>query len=730
MKLQSKTSEATALTDWRSEPTWKDLDEDYTNARADHEIFLSDLDIYRTTLSGGEKIKVRKGKSNLRPLLVRKNNEWKYSQLEEPFLSTQNIVSLQPKGPDDYKTYKQTEMLINHYWAVWVDRIALVGDISRCVTDEGTVIVKNGWRTDKEDYYVTEDKPVYADAEQSLMLLNQAVEGGSMSPEEAQARLETGTPMQIDTEQVKVKKTRLLRNHPTHDVCELDHVVIDPTCKGVLQNAQFIVHEYDIDYSTIIKDKFDPETGVGYYKNIDAIDFNKDWNETDDSRTTYDAARNNPTSFIFADKARKKVRIREYWGKWDIDGTGITKPIVASWVGDTLVRLEKNPFPHQELPFSATTYMPVRGKIHGQPDGALLKENQESIRKMTNAYHDITTTNAIGQKLVMEDTFGGQSEWDAFDKGNDARFRPGVDITRAIHQANVNPVDPAVFNVIDRQNQESESLTGNSLYDKGLGGDSKNSVGSMNKATSSSGRRELSILRRMSSQLFKHMIRQDIANMQVFASPKEVVRLTNETYQTVSIEDIQGQYDVKIDVSTPAKDAETAETLAFVLQTAGEGLPPELKNKVWSDILTLKGRPDLAKDFEMFKPQPSEEELAMQKMQMENAQLENQLLQMKISAMQKDMQDVDSKIQDRTVKAETLYQSEADLNIARAGEHDTKKDYYEELGDRAAQDYLKEESGVNRREKIEDQVFLAESKAEIEALKSYTALQNKTSGEK
>ena len=712
MNLTTKTTEAGKLTNWTNEPKWSDLYEDYNNAQSAHQMFLKDLDEYRTTLAGGPVIRVRKGKSDVRPLLVRKNNEWKYSQLEEPFLSTPNFVKLAPKSAEDAATFHQAESMVNHYWAVDIDKISLVGNIARHLTDEGTVIVKNGWYTEKEKYTVKEVVPVYATPEQSLKLIDAMVTNGEMTIEEARERIDSNTPMMIGEEEVEKVKWKIKKNCPTHEVCELEDVIIDPTCRGDLSKAQFVIHEYDIDYATLVKDKYDPETGVGYYYNLDAVDFKQDWEDFDEYRTEREQ------SFIFSDKARKKVRIREYWGNWDITGTGAVEPILAAWIGNVLVRLSKNPFAHKTLPFSATTYMPVKKQFHGEPDAALLKENQESIGKMTRAYHDITSTRAVGQKLTMEDTFGSQSEWNNYDTGNDARYRPGIDINRAIYKTNVEPVDPSVFQVIEFQQRDAESLTGNATYNKGLGGVNQNaSATGIRTATTSSQRRELSILRRMSSQLFKDMIRQDIANMQMFASPEEVVRVTNEKFITVKREDIQGQYDIVIDVTTPAKEQETADTLAFILQAAGDAIDPKIRNLVLADIIRMKQRPDLAKQIEEYVPQPSEAQIKMEQMQMKNLELENQMLQMQMSKLAKEIEEADSRIKERNSRTAENIQADVKLKSAKAEEHLKRAEYYESQADYKNLEFVQESNGTIRKKEIQDKEYDMANKFQLEKMK-------------
>ena len=716
MKLFKKTKEAEKLTNWVSEPTWKDLDKDYSQAYDVHEEFKAALAEYRETMNGGPDIKVKRGKSKVKSYLVRKTAEWKYSQLEEPFLSTPDLVKLSPRSSEDAPNAKQCQVLANYYMNVRINKIMLISDIARSLVNDGTVVVKNGWYTEKKYTLEKEVQPIYATDEEKIALVQKMLETEKIGSEEARVLLESDQPMMIGEEVVEVKKEKIVKNHPTHEVCELENIIIDPTCRGMLSEANFVIHEYDTDYSTLLKDKYNPETGTGYYKNLDAIDFEQDWEETDETKN-----RHRSDVFTFSDKARKKVRIKEYWGYWDIAGSGIKEPIVASWIGETIVRLEKNPFPHGKLPFSATTYMPVMGEFYGEPDAKLLRDNQAAIGRMKRAIADITTTKAIGQRLVMEDTFTSQSDWDAFEMGNDARYRAGVDINRAIHEMHVNPVDQATFQVIQMEQQEAESLSGTSVYNRGLAGaNAEVSATGIKNATDSASRRELSILRRMSSQLFEDMIRQDIENMQMFARPEEVVRITNEEFRAIKREDIQGEFDVIVDVSTPAKDAETAETLSFILQAAGNGIDPKIKNYVLADILRLKKRPDLAKVIETYEPQPSEAELQMQQIQMENAQLENELLKAQLNKLSKELADIDSKIEERdrlAMTKEVKAKSDSMLAEAKSKEHLERADYYKESADELSRKFVARDSGEERRQEVNDLVFRENMKLQIAELK-------------
>ena len=76
------------------------------------------------------------------------------------------------------------------------------------------------------------------------------------------------------------------------------------------------------------------------------------------------------------DKLLRRVVAYEFWGYKDIDGNGSLTPIVATWIGDTLIRMEVNPYPDKKLPFVFIPYSPIEFSLYGEPDAELLEENQ------------------------------------------------------------------------------------------------------------------------------------------------------------------------------------------------------------------------------------------------------------------------------------------------------------------------------------------------------------------
>jgi hypothetical protein len=396
----------------------------------------------------------------------------------------------------------------------------------------------------------------------------------------------------------------------------------------------------------------------GIYHNLDKLNLNAD-NEKeygDSSSRSY----NNSADFQFEDDARKRLIAYEYWGEWDINGDETTQPIVATWIQNTLIRLELNPFPHKQIPFSIAAYMPVKGELRGQPDGSLLIENQEMIGRMMRAANDITTTKAIGQKLVQENLFSNSSEWDAYRAGNDAQFQANVDPKQAIYQANVDQVDPSVFQMIDMYTQDAAQMTGVSAAQNmsgGSGGVYRNKE-AVRSAADASAKRELGILRRLILQGFNDMGRKTVQNQQVYASQEETFRITSEEFIVVRREDLQGEFDITIDVSTPEAEGEKAERLNMLMQTNQANMDPELQKIFYTEILRLWKMPAAEKAVKEFQPQPDPAEEEMKQLQLQKARLELQEVQMRMAETGKKIEDMDSKIIERISRQEENLQAD------------------------------------------------------------------------
>ena len=694
MKQNSKKEKA-KLTQWSNEPTCQDLKNDYEKSSSFHEEYKRKLLQYAEDREGGKKITARPGKSTARPKVVRKNAEWKYPKLEDPFLNTEDMFEIRPRTWEDTKAAEQNALLLNYQWSTKIPKVKLVNDVVRYLVDEGTVVVKTGWTVKEETVKVMQEEPVYAGPEESIILMERAVNSGEMTVEEFQTRMSNGDPMQVGVKMVEVEVQKIVKNQPKYEVCNNANIIIDPTCEGNIEEANFIIHEYDTNIAELKAEEYykDPETGEvsGVYKNLSIIKYK-------DGELAYDEHKSDAyNEFKFTDKARKKLTAYEYWGYWDINGDDTLTPIVATWVGDVLIRLEENPFPHKRLPFSIATYMPIKKEVMGEPDAELIRENQESIGKMTRAAHDITSEQAVGQEFIDETLFPSISVKQQYEKGNTVYYRAGMSPKNSIYKKDIAPVPASIFNMIQWQQTEAESLTGTKAFSGGISGDALgNSVGGIRSALDATSQRDLSILRRV-SELFKDMARLTIAMNQAYLSEEEVIRVTNEEFVTIRRDDLAGEFDLKIDVSTPEKDEDTANKLNMLLQTNASSMDPSEARIYRAKIAKLWKQPDLAKSIETYEPQADPIQQQIQMMQLEKAKLE-------LSVLTKQIEEMDSRIVERVSRTEENAYDRV-LKDAKAKETLARAQLLIEQADALANEFVKDVSGQKRIEHEIDEEF-------------------------
>jgi hypothetical protein len=202
--------------------------------------------------------------------------------------------------------------------------------------------------------------------------------------------------------------------------------------------------------------------------------------------------------------------------------------------------------------------------------------------------------------------------------------------------------------------------------------------------------------------LFKDMARMTIAMNQEFLSETEIIRITNEEFVEIRRDDLGGEFDLRIDISTPEKDEETAEKIYKLMQTNAATMDPEIVKMHYVKIAELWKQPDLARKIEEFKPEPDPVQQQIQQIQLENAMLAN-------AKLRKDIDEADSRIHERISRA---LENETDIENKKSQlllrEAQTRKLNAEaDLND---QKFLRTEDGVDRKEKIQDETLRHASK--------------------
>lgn len=688
------------LTKWEKEPTVADLKSDYTSAKSSRDTQVAKIDDWLDMLNieGSHKPVKRKGRSAVQPKLVRKQAEWRYSALSEPFLSSEKLFDISPKTYKDKEAAYQNELVLNYQFNNQVDRVKFIDNYVRNAVNQGTVIVRVGW--EYEEGKTTEVRPVYSYEEvtdpfvQQQILQAQQVymtsrEQFSDLPDSLQesvlATIENQRPILAKvTGSEEVEVVKVLKNQPDFTVCDYKNITIDPTCGGDASKAGFIIYSFETNKSDLEK--------AGIYTNLDNI-------IPEDPASVDHAIKD--SGFRFQDEARKKLIAYEYWGYWDIDGSGITTPIVATWVGGTMIRLERNPFPDGKIPFVIVPYLPVEGDVYGEPDAALLEDNQRIIGALTRGMVDAMARSANGQIGMRKDALDSLNRR-KFNDGLDYEFNPQVDPRMAIIEHSYPELPASTFNMLQLFNLEAEAITGIKSFTGGLSGDSLGTTATgVRGLLDAASKRELNILRRLSQGL-KEIAKKVLAMNAVWLSDDEIIRITDEQFVEINRENLLGSFDIKLSISNAENDNIKAQELAFMLQTMGQQLPFDMTKIILSEIAKLRNMPDLSKVITQFEPKPDPKT----ELEIQNLQLENQKLQAELQETLANVQLKQAQIQRELANARKLG-TEANLNDL---------------------DFVEQESGVKQERELEKQQAQAEGNTKRDILK--TVLDTQLKGNK
>ena len=682
------------LTDWKNEPTLQELEEDYLSAKPDHDARVSEIDTWLDNLhvTGTAKYKKLKGRSGIQPKTIRKQAEWRYSALTEPFLSTEDMFNVAPVTYEDKKGAQQNALVLNNQFNTKLQKVKFVDDYVRTAVDEGTVIVRVGWDYQEEEVEVERPEIEFILQPQSIQQHHQIHQMMQQAPEQYEALdpvmkeahevfMQTGQPVvgQPTGKTIKEMETKIVANHPSLEVCDYRHVMIDPTCLGDLTKAKFIIYDFESSKSELEK--------TDLYSNLDNITI-----PSTGPLSVEDSSIDEAPTFTFSDEPRKQFIVKEYWGYKDIHNTGKTVAIIASYVGDTLIRMEENPFPGQFLPFVKVQYLPKRRTISGEPDGALLEDNQKVIGAVTRGMIDIMGRSANGQVGTRRDALDITNKR-KFEAGLDYEYNSGVTPNDAFFMHKYPEVPQSAQLMLSLQNAEAESLTGVTSFSSGISGQALgNTATGVRGALDAASKRELGILRRLADGM-KEIGHKIIGMNAEFLSEEEVIRITNEEFVAVRRDDLQGRFDLTLGISTAEADNQKAEELAFMLQTMGNNMDANMSQMILADIAKLRKMPELAKRIEEYQPQP--DPIAQKK-----AELEVALLEAQIATEQ-------SKAQEN--------QAEAQLDLAKADTERVKQGSLTSDKDKKDLDFVEQEAGITQERELEKNAAQAKGNMALKA---------------
>jgi len=674
------------LTDWAKEPSVLQLREDFEISKQAHDDQMIRIQSWNNLMA----VKVEaappkvKGRSQVQPKLIRRQAEWRYSALTEPFLSSKKLFNVKPVTFEDGDAAKQNELVINWQFRTKLNRVKFIDDYVRSVVDEGTSIIQVGW--DRETITIQQEVPQYEhfqiENQEQLDEFKQALELSAADPRtfdettapEMKAAVkyynESGqATYAVQNGTAKVPVEKVLKNTPTLNILNPQNFWVDPSCNGDIDKALFAVVSFETNKAELSKNK-------KRYKNLDKVNW-----EGNTPLTHPDHLSKTPDTFQFKDSLRKKVVAYEYWGFYDIHGDGRLIPIVCTWIGDVIIRMEENPFPDQKLPFIMVPYLPVKRELYGEPDAEMLKDNQNILGAVMRGMIDLLGRSANGQQGFAKGMLDPLNRR-RYENGQDYEFNPNLSPANGVIEHKYPEFPQSALVMANLQNQEAEALTGVKAFSGGLSGEAYGDVAAgIRSALDAASKREMAILRRIAKGLIE--IADKIVTMNaVFLSAEEVIRVTNNEFVKVKREELVGNFDLEADISTAEIDNQKAQDLAFMLQTICNNMDLGITLMILAEIADLKRMPELAEKLRTFKPEVTPEQQQMQALQLEEMRLKVEELKSKIA-----------------------------LNNAKAAEVTSNKD-------KKDLDYIEQETGTTHARDMQKQSGQARGNMDLEITKA------------
>ena len=553
------------------------------------------------------------GKSKIVSKDIKKQREWMIPSITDPFLSTSDVIKCNPVTYEDAKAARQNELLLNTQFCRKFNRYNFIMKATKVLVTEGSVVIQTGWDYEEEE----------VEAEVEVISVD-----------------ENGMEF-VDTE--ISMQTNVIRNQPTAVVCRNEDIFIDPTCMDDMEKCQFVIHRYESSLNALKQD--------GRYENLDKVEAAQ-YNLTNDPQYL----REDQSYFEFKDKPRKKFVVHEYWGNYDIDGDGIAEPIVCAWVGNTLIRLESNPYPDKKPPFVIVPFSAVPFHMFGEALAETIGDNQKIKTAITRGMVD---NMAKSNNAVVATRKG------ALDPVNRKKFLKGENFefngpAGDFWQGSYNHLPSSAYDMLILQNNEIESQTGVKSFSGGISGNALGSTATGARgALDATATRRLNLVRNMSENMIKPIMRKWMAYNAEFLEEEEVIRITNDEYVPIRRDDLAGKIDIDISISTSEDNAAKSQELSFLLQTVGPSEDPSIRREIMAQIMDLMRMPEQAKKIRDYQPPVDPVQQKMQELQI--AKLEAEIEKIKADAANK----LASSVENEADRDEKLAQAELKRAQAR-----------------------------------------------------------------
>ena len=631
---------------------------DFELAEVDQKGHLERISKWRSEYEGNKYGNEKEGKSEVVNRDIKKYASWLESSVLDVFTSTDSIVRCYPATPRSTKFAKCAETILNAQFCRQFNRFNFMSQAVSTLLKDGICVVKTGWD------YAEDKRKIFYNIDTPLSMLGQPLQPeipeeqlqqlAQQNPEQAQLLKLASTPMLDELgrqvyhheEQSKEEIVPII-NNPTATLCRNEDIYLDPTCFGDMSKANFIVHRYLSDLSSLQLD--------GRYKNLDKL------TENDVFKADKGDYRLN-TDFDFEDKLRRKLLVYEYWGNLKVkDSDKETTPMVITWINNVVIRCEENPYPDKKPPFIVAPFLPKPFEFYSEPNGELLSDNQFIKTAIYRGIIDNMANSNNGQIAVRKGALT-PTDRDRMLKGENFEFNGNAG--DAFFVGSYGQLPSSVFNFLQMIDSESTQLTGVNTFGQQQTTDRLGSDNHSKGVLDGGNLRKLQIVKSIAENLVKPLLRKWLEYSAELLEAEQIFRVTGgEHFELIKRDDLYGQIDIDLSISTNEDNAIRTNQLAFLLQTIGPNEDPNIRKMIMSEIMKLHRMPELAARIENYEPQPDPLLVAQQQLMIEKLRAEIAELQANAGKIEQDGILKSAKAQNEGARAEQTKAQTDKINL-------------------------------------------------------------------
>lgn len=594
------------------------------------------------------KMKNKENRSKYVAMELAKQIEYMKPNITEPFTNSSHPIRISTTKNE--KRARIQQKYLNNEFTSEFGRVEFMEQLADIKLREGTVWVKTAWN------YKEENKREVIEH----VTMEEILQRGENPDKITQGENGKFT--------VEYNNIRCLKNSPDAIICRNEHIFPDPDARSH-KELRYLCYRKHMTLSQLKESgKVTDDMLEKLKKSMNAGDDTSLGSDRDSKAQSYGYKESANTK----DVERQKVSIIEYYGYYDLNGDGIAEPVIAAWAEKQDVNLyfEENYLPNSDIPFYNDVYSAVPFSLWGNGVGFFIKDDQNAKTGIMRGIFDNMALANNGQKFIKQG---------ALDYINFKRMRNGekhifVNKEGGIQDGTFNQLPSSIQFVLGLVDKEVKEHTG---VDAG-----SQSVSSANSSEDSNGQLTLAQQRMAgmitsTSELLGKVFNDWLKMAEVFLNNEQIEALFTESEQQDIMAFEESEYTkVSFKVATNAQRQIRLQQLNMLMQQAkalGQSMPAELINELVAEMFELFDMYDKAEALRTYRPEPTEQDMAIQQLELESMQLANGKIQAEINELNAKAQSYGFKAQTEAVTV----QANAEYKQAQSNEKNKKAQTHE-----------------------------------------------------